>query len=321
MNAVEQLAPSDLAQRLERLRDEATELLAAGRSANTKRANRSDWAHWVTWCEGYDLDHLPAAPTTVALYVTELARWARPATITRRLSSISIAHQSAGYQSPTHDVAVRATMSGVRRVLGAAQVGKSPLLISDIRAMVACMPDDVAGLRDRALLILGFAGGFRRSELVGLTMDCIVETSEGLVITVRRSKTDQEGMGRQIGLPRGCAPLTCPVTAYKAWITAGRLPDGPIFRAIDRHGNVGAAPLSGESVSTVVKRAAAAAGLDPSLFSAHSLRSGFATTAARAGVGEEAIMRITGHRSTATVRRYIRAGTVFENNASGRLGL
>ena len=303
------------------LEGEASTFIAASRAPNTLRAYKSDWKHFETWCSQQSAEALPAAPTTVVLYITDLARTLKASTIGRRLSSISVAHQAAGHPSPTADIAVRSTLAGIRRVLGTAQVGKDPLLTEDLRAIVAALPDSLQGLRDACLLLLGFASALRRSELVALDVDDVADTADGLVLTVRRSKTDQEGVGRQIGIPYGGDPRTCPVRSLRRWLEVAGLGDGALFRGINRHGQVAATRLSDRSVALIVKRAAQTAGLGPEVFAGHSLRSGFATSASRAGATEAQIMHQTGHRSLPVLRRYIRRGSLFTDNAAARLGL
>jgi integrase len=295
--------------------------VGAAKSRATLRAYRTDWAHFETWCAAHGADALPASPETVALYLTDLAAVARPSTLQRRVSSISQAHQAAGFDSPTRDALVRTTLTGIRRTLGTAPVQKSPALTADVRAMVEALPDTLAGARDRALLLLGFAAALRRSELVGLDVDDVVEQHEGLVVTVRRSKTDQEAVGRRVGVPYGSNPATCPVRAVRAWRDATGIEDGPLFRPVDRHGRVRDARLSGTAVALIVKRAAARAGLDAHLFAGHSLRAGLATSAAAAGASERAIMAQTGHKSLPMVRSYIREGSLFRENAAATVGL
>lgn len=187
--------------------------------------------------------------------------------------------------------------------------------------MIASLPEGLLGLRDRALLLIGFTGGFRRSELVGLDHDAVAITRDGLVLTIRRSKTDQEGEGRKVGLPFGSNPATCPVRCFQDWLEASRISEGPIFCPINRHGTMGGQRLSTKAVARVVKRYVKGIGLDASQFAGHSLRSGFATSAAMAGASEAAIMKQTNHRSLTTVRRYIRDGSLFRENAAALLGL
>jgi len=289
---------------------------------NTVRAYRADWRDFAAWCEARAQPALPAPPETVALYLTDLAGMGRKAsTIGRRLSAISQAHQLAGFPSPTKDGRVRAVLAGIRRTHGSAQEAKAPALADDIRAMVAALPAGLVGTRDRALLLLGFAGAFRRSELVALDVADLAETRDGLVVTLRRSKTDQAGQGRTIGIPRGQRPETCPVAAVETWTIAAGIAEGALFRPVDRHGGVSPRRLTAQSVALVVKKRAKAAGLDPARYAGHSLRAGLATSAAAAGASERAIMDQTGHRSVAMVRRYIRDGSLFRDNAAAKVGL
>jgi integrase len=212
-------------------------------------------------------------------------------------------------------------MHGIRRSMGIAPHQKAPATVEVVRQMVDGLDTDLQGLRDRALLLVGFAGAFRRSELVALNVEDVAFTREGLIILLRRSKSDQEGEGHKKGLPYGSNPATCPVRALQAWLEAADTNEGPIFRGIHRHGNVKAARLSTRAVALIVKRCAEAAGLDPEAFGGQSLRAGLATSAAAAGVSERVIMQQTGHRSVRMVRRYIREGSLFRENAAAKVGL
>ena len=314
-------ASADGSSELAALVEEAQSYASQARSNNTIRAYRSDWRDFTAWCHGHRLVPLPAAPETVVLYIADMARTAKTATIRRRMSSISVAHQAAGHDSPTNDLRVRSAWSGIRRVHGTAQVQKTALLTDDIRRMVAALPESLTGHRDACLLLLGFAAALRRSELVGLDVEDVEPTPDGLIVTVRRSKTDQEGEGRQIGVPYGSDPATCPVRTFRRWVASSSLQSGPLFRAVDRHGKLGVTRLSDRAVALIVKRAAEAAGLDAAKVAGHSLRSGMATSAARGGASEAAIMEITGHKSLPVLRRYIRRGTLFTDNAATKLGL
>lgn len=292
------------------------------RAENTRRAYRSDWRQFESWCSGHGLDALPASPATVGIHLAAMAdRGYKPATIQRRLTAITYAHRAAGYELNTKHPAIRELFAGIRRTVGAAQVQKQALLTEDVRAMVRVLPDTTLGLRDRALLLLGFAGAFRRSELVGLDVSDLRVEAQGLVVHLGRSKTDQEGEGREVAIPYGRHSSTCPVTTVLAWIQRAGIDSGPLFRSVNRHGQVSQSRLSDKAVALVVKRAAAAAGLDPADYAGHSLRSGMATSAARAGASERAIMEQTGHKSTAMVRRYIRRGLLFADCAANQLGL
>ena len=302
------------------LDEEARGYMRASKAENTIRAYRSDWTAFSTWCDDRGVPSLPAAPETLAVYLAEAARTLKPSTLTRRCSSISMAHQMAGHESPTRSFVVRTTLAGIRRQKGTAPEQKAPLLTADLRGMMAALPETMAGTRDRALLLLGFAGALRRSELVGLDVDDVDDRSDGLVVTVARSKTDQEGEGRKIGIPYGSNPATCPVRAVRAWLDRSQIKEGPLFRPI-RHGTVLATRLSPRSVALIVKRVGGAAGLEPMNYAGHSLRAGLVTSAAAAGVAERTIMNQTGHRSLPTLRRYIRDGSLFRENAAAAVGL
>jgi site-specific recombinase XerD len=299
----------------------ATEYMAAAKSANTLTAYRKDWQDFEQFCVLAGFNSLPASPDTVVAYLVALADTRKVSTLERRIASISQAHQVAGFNSPTSDMTVRVLMQGIRREKGTAPDCKAPAVTSDIKVMVSTLPDSLLGIRDRALLLVGFAGGFRRSELVALYVEDLEFKREGLVINLRRSKTDQEGQGRKVAIPYGSNCDTCPVRSLQLWLEESGISSGPVFRSVNRHGNLQANRLSDKAVALVVKRTAEAAGLDSSKYSGHSLRAGMATSAAAAGVSERAIMNQTGHRSQAMVRRYIREGNLFNDNAAARLGL
>lgn len=292
------------------------------KSANTLRAYRSDWHDFESWCRRQQAELLPSSAAVVAGYVTWLAdHGAKASTIQRRLTTISQMHETAGFDSPTKTKFVRTTMAGIRRTIGVAQVGKQPLLTSDIRLMCDALPDNLVGLRDRALLLLGFAGGFRRSELAALQWHDVEFKIEGLIVSLVRSKTDQEGSGRKIGIPYGSHPGTCPVRNLAAWREARGVNEGPLFCGVNWRGQPMPTPISGKMVATIVKRTAIRVGLDPAKYAGHSLRSGLATQAAMNGASERVIMSQTGHRNLDTVRRYIRQGSLFRENAAFHLGL
>ena len=202
-----------------------------------------------------------------------------------------------------------------------ARHGEAPVLVEQLRAMLGGLGDTMLGARDRALLGLGFAGAFRRSELVGLDVSDLAFTGDGLEVTIRRSKTDQEGAGRKVGIPYGSTPSTCPVRAVRAWLELAGIVEGPVLRSVNRHGQLSAERLTDRTVALVVKRAALVVGLDPSRLAGHSLRAGLATAAAKAGKSERAIMAQTGHRSVTMVRRYIRDANLFSDNAASGLAL
>jgi len=300
---------------------EAEDYIRSARARNTQRAYRSDWSAFCSWCDSRALPSRPAQPETVALYLADQAKTLSVATLERRLSAIAQAHRSARLDSPTRSGLVRDVLAGIRRRHRTEQVGAAPLLLEDLRIMLGAIPDDQAGLRDRALLLVGFAGAFRRSELVALDVVDLEFRRAGLVVHLRRSKTDQGGAGQQKGIPHGAHPETCPVRALRAWLQAAGIQEGPVFRRVHRGGRVGTARLCDRAVAQIIQRRASAAGLDPERLSGHSLRAGLATQAAADGVEEREIMAQTGHRSVQMVRRYIRDGQLFRGNAAGRVGL
>lgn len=301
---------------------QALQYVHAAWSANTWRAYRSDWEDFSRFCQTHGRAHLPASAETLALYLTYLVdtRHLKTATLERRMAAISQAHRAAGHLSPTEEALVRTVMKGIRGVHGSAQTPKHPLSPLTLRTVFSKRPSGLRGLRDRALVLIGFAGALRRSELASLTFDDVEFVAEGLVLTIRRSKTDQEGAGEQIGIPHGRHALTCPVRALEDWLNASGVSGGRLFRALSRKGVLGQG-FGGHRVARIVKRIAAAAGLDPSQFAGHSLRSGLATAAAANGATERAIMDQTRHKSVKTVRRYIRRGSLFRENAAGKSGL
>ena len=318
---LETVAPAARAD-VERIGARLADYLAASTAENTRRAYAGDFAHFAAWCAQYGAAPLPAAPEVVALYLSALAETHKPATLTRRVSAIAAAHKAAGHESPTRSDVVRDALKGIRRTQGTAPDAKAPLTVADVRAITReHLPAGVKGTRDAALLLVGFAGGLRRSELVGIDVEHVAFVGEGVVITLPRSKTDQDGAGRPVAIPFGAHKDTCPVRALTAWIAAAGVEAGPVFRPVNRHGQIGAGRLSGRGVALVVKHYAAARGRDARAYAGHSLRAGFATAAARGGASERDIMRQTGHKSEAMVRRYIRDGNLFRANAAGALGL
>ena len=301
--------------------DRAREFARHSKAENTLRGYRADWCDFCAWCETHGLRPLPAIPETVASYIAECAGRLKVGSIQRRLNAIAEAHKAMGLESPTHGAIVANTMKGIRRTKGTAPVQKAPTLIDEIRAMVDAVDAGLIGARDRALILLGFAGAFRRSELVSLDIEDCAFGKDGLTITLRRSKTDQEGQGRKIGIPFGSNPDTCPVRTTQAWIEHAGIVDGPVFRSIHRHGRIQPGRLAGADVARVVKKLARRAGLDQAKYAGHSLRAGHATSAAISGASERSIMNQTGHRSVQMVRRYIRDGSLFRENSAGKLGL
>jgi integrase len=300
--------------------DQVREYIRASKAESTLRGYQSDWRHFC-WCESHGLHALPASPETVATYIAECAGRLKVGSLQRRLNAIAEAHKVVGLEPPTHTAIVRNTLKGIRRTAGTAQSQKAPTLTDDIRAMVDTTDAGTIGARDRALILLGFAGAFRRSEVVGLDVEDCAFGKDGLTVTLRRSKTDQTGAGRKIGIPYGSNPETCPVPTIQSWLERAGISTGPLFRSINRHGHVLPGRLSGIDVARIVKKLAEQAGLDAAKYAGHSLRAGHATSAAIARASERSIMNQTGHRSVQMVRRYIRDGNLFRENSAGRLGL
>ena len=288
-------------------------------SPNTLRAYTSDLRDFADWCGEQRAALLPASPETVVLYITHLAqRGAKASTIQRRLPAISHAHELAGHvPSPTTDPLVRTAMAGIRRSLGTAPVQKTAVVTAELRRLLAATPaDTLAGRRDRALLVLGFAGGLRRSELVALDVVDVSETSDGLWVRVRHRTTDPEGERDDVWIPCDQHPDTCPIRAVQAWRSAAGIASGALCRGVNRHDQLASERLSDGSVARIVQRAARRAGLDPSRYGGHSLRCGLATTAAQCGAPAPAIMRQGRWKSVAVARRYIRAATLLEDIAT-----
>lgn len=292
---------------------------SAATAEATRRAYRADWECFTAWCQEVGTNPLPAAPETVGAYLAAKAVTLRVSTLERRLAAIATAHRMAGHQLDVRHPAIRQVMRGIRREHGSAQRQATAATTDVVKAMVATCDGSPLGLRDRALLLVGFAGAFRRAELVTLQVEDIEAVPEGIRITIRRSKGDQAGAGQVVGIAR-TGSQTCPVATLAAWTTVAGITEGCLFRSVDRHGRVGDS-LSDKAVALIVKRRAEAAGLDPERFSGHSLRAGLATSAAAAGAEERDIQRQTRHRSVVVLRRYIREGELFRANVSGRLGL
>lgn len=292
------------------------------RAANTKRAYRSDLKTFSRWCSYSRQPPLPAPPSVVANYVAWLAKQGRKvATIERALAAISQAHVAAGFPSPRFDQTLRRVMTGVRRTLGVRPLKKRPVLVLDLHALIAAADVGPKGTRDRALLALGFAAALRRCELVSLDIADLAFTGEGLILTLRRSKTDQTGAGVAIGIPFGERAESCPVRLVRLWLDTVAAVDGPVFRAVNRHGTISAQRLSGKAVASVLKSLAPRAGLEPAALGAHSLRSGFVTSAMRARKPEHVVMRHSRHRSVPVFRGYVATAGLFTENAAAGIGI
>lgn len=290
----------------------------AEKAQATRKAYGTDFRIFAAWCETKGAASLPALPETVAAFLAaEAGAGVKPSTIGRRVAAIRYAHKLAILPTPTDAEGVKATVRGIRRTFGGAKVKKSPAVAAKMKNMVATAPEGLAGLRDRALLLLGFAGAFRRSELVALDVADIEQTPEGLRVTVRRAKTNQEGLGRTLAIARG--DMACPVKALAAWLDAAGISTGPLFRPINKAGTVADSRLTAQSVALIVKAYAGRAGFDASAFAGHSLRSGFLTSAAGNGASIFKMMDVSGHRSVDTLRGYVRDAELFKDHAGAGL--
>ena len=299
-----------------------SEYAQRSRSDNTKRCYGSDLRGFSHWCQKRGLSSFPAAPSTVALFVAERANDGRKvSTIRRCLSAISMTHKRAGAPNPAETGEVQGVMEGISRTKGIAPTQKRPLTIEILRHLLQCVPDDLRGARDKTLLLIQFSGALRRSELVDLRVLDLEFMPDGLKLRVRKSKTDQEGRGDFIGIVRGDHADTCPIRALKAWLGMADVQNGPIFRPITRHGYIGTRAMTGGSVARVIKGYVEEAGLNPTVYSGHSARAGFITTAALAGASERQISRVSRHRSMESLRGYVRTATVFQDTAAAMVGL
>jgi len=316
------IKPTGLPEPTVPLVEQAAAFARNARSENTRRAYRAAWQDFATWCEERGAVALPATPAVVGLYLTDRATTHKVASLRLRVAAIRQAHALAGHSIDTGARACREVLAGIVRTLGTAPVKREAAVVEIVRETVRALAqmNGLRPLRDRALLLVGFAAALRRSELVALDWADVAFTAEGMVLTIRRAKTDQDGQGAELGIPFGRASLTCPVATLRAWLEAAGISDGPIFRSVNKAGRV-ADRLSDRAVALIVKAAVAAAGYDPTVYSGHSLRSGFCTSAARAGVPEAHIQNQSRHKSLPVLRGYIRRGSLFNDNAAGKVGL
>jgi site-specific recombinase XerD len=311
--------------------------VAAARAGNTLRGYRSDWSEFTSWCADQGLDPLPAAPATISTYLTDLARHgAKVGTMSRRLSAIKFAHRLRDLADPTANARVVAVWEGIRRVHGAPPEQAPPLMPPELFAVLGACPTmrtwrtgnrlaepDLAGLRDKALLLVGFVGALRRSEISALCVEDLAEHPNGIVLALPRSKTNQTGEAPElVVLPRAGTRAHCPVAALTAWMEAATITEGPVFRPVSKGNRALAKPLHPESVNNLVQAAAARVpGLAEVGYSAHSLRAGFVTHAHLRGASDRAIAHQTRHRSLATLGAYVRVHEAWTDNAATQLGL
>jgi site-specific recombinase XerD len=309
-----QILPAALGPDLE----SAVDLARAEKALSTRKAYGTDFRIFKAWCDVKGVCSLPAAPETVAAFLAvQSGSGTKPSTISRRVAAIRYAHKLAGVPTPTDAEPVKATVRGIRRTHTVAKVRKLPAVSAKVLAMVATAQDGLGGLRDTAILLLGFAGAFRRSELVALDVADIAETETGLLVTIRHSKTDQEGEGETIAISRG--DRACPVKALRTWLDAAGIETGAIFRPINKSGVMAATRLTDRPVANIVKAHAERAGLDPAVFSGHSLRSGFLTSAAANGASIFKMMDVSRHKSVDTLRGYVRDAELFKDHAGAGL--
>lgn len=296
--------PTDL------VRSTITELVHAAISDNSRIAYQADLKHFIAWG-----GKIPCQPDDIAHYLAAYAGQLSIATLSRRLVSISKAHTSQCLASPTKSDLVKAVMRGMRRKYGTAQRQVTPAIKEDVLAMLKNLAG-IKGVRDKALMLVGFAGAFRRSELVSLTVEDVAFGKRGVLIHLRRGKTDQEGQGRKVAIPFARGSI-CAVHSMQEWLNASGISTGLIFRGINRHGKISEFGITPQSVALVIKECAQAAGLDSTKYSGHSLRSGLVTSAAQAGVSSWKIRQQTGHKSEEMLARYIRDANIFTDNPAG----
>lgn len=319
---------------LRRHADAAMAYARASRAPATVRAYATDLRHYESWCRAHGLTALPTQPATLALYLAAHAQDLSVATLQRRLAAIIVANRRAGFGGTElrRDPILADVWSGIRRTRGTLGKGKAPLVTEDVRRLVQTLPDTLAGKRDRGILLTGFAGALRRAELVALDVSDVTLTAQGVLLRIRKGKTDQEGKGQSKAIPYGNDPSTCPVRALKSWLLAARITEGPVFRPVDRFGRIGAKRMTAQVVRLVVRaaviRAERAAGCSQreaerraDAYAAHSLRSGWVTSAAGAQVPDNAVMAHTGHRHHDTARRYLELGRLWADHPAGRVGL
>ena len=285
--------------------------LRNSKSTNTLRAYQSDYNDFSLFCSKNGFQVMPTQPKILALYITHLASYSKYSTLKRRLASISIIHKTKGHYIDTKHPIIVENLMGIKRTNGSNQKGKKPLLINDLKLLIKAIDKskekNIRKIRDKAIVLIGFSGGFRRSELVDIEYADIEFVEEGVKIFVKRSKTDQSGEGMTKAIPYFDNINFCPVKALNKWVVEAELKEGKIFN------------ISDKNVALIIKKYANHAGLDAHRYAGHSLRSGFATSTAESGAEERNIMAMTGHKSTEMVRRYIREANLFKNNALNKI--
>ena len=297
--------------------------LKSSKANNTLRAYKSDFKDFGAFCAKHGLSSLPSEPKIVSIYLTHLSKNSKISTIRRRLVSISMVHKLKGHYLDTKHPIITENLLGIKRVKGSIQRGKKPILINHLKSIVNVIDEqkneEIKKLRDRTIILIGFGGGFRRTELISLDHEDLEFVPEGLKITIRRSKTDQLGEGMIKGLPYFSKEIYCPVTSLKKWLEVSKINSGPIFRRFSKGSLLTEKRLTDQSVVLLIKEYLKLAGIENKNFAGHSLRAGFATVAAESGADERSIMAMTGHKTTQMVRRYIREANIFKNNALNKI--
>ena len=298
--------------------------LQGSKANNTIRAYKSDFNDFGLFCAKNGFKSLPTEPKIVSLYLTYLStKEVKMSTLKRRLVTIGVIHKLKGHYLDTKHPLIIENIMGIKRRKGSSQKGKKPLLINNLKALIKAINrldiNPIIKFRDRTIVLIGFSGGFRRNEIVSLNYDDIEFVSEGLKITLRRSKTDQYGEGSLKGLPYLDNPVYCPVISLQNWLKVSEINSGPLFRRFSKGSKLTEKRLTDQTVALIIKKYLNLAGLDSKNYSGHSLRSGFATSAAESGAEERSIMAMTGHKSTEMVRRYIKEANIFKNNALNKI--
>ncbi len=297
--------------------------LKSSKSNNTLRAYKSDFKDFGAFCVKHGFNSLPTEPKIVSLYLTHLSKNSKISTLRRRLVSISMVHKLKGHYLDTKHPIIVENLMGIRRVKGSIQKSKKPLLINHLKLIINVInefkTEENKKLRDKSIILIGFGGGFRRTELISIDYEDLEFVPEGLKITIKKSKTDQFGEGMIKGLPYFANEIYCPVANLKKWLEISNIKSGPIFTRFSKGLSITNKRLSDQSVVLLIKEYLNLAGIDNKNFAGHSLRSGFATVAAESGADERSIMAMTGHKTTQMVRRYIREANIFKNNALNKI--
>ena len=315
---------NDIITDIKALQEETLLNLQSSKADNTVRAYKSDFNDFGIFCAQNGFKSLPSDPKIVSLYLTHLStKDTKMSTLKRRLVSISVIHKLKGHYLDTKHPSIIENIMGIKRRKGSNQKGKKPILINNLKEIINVIDqqksEEVKKLRDRSIILIGFAGGFRRNEIVSLNCDDLDFVPEGLKINLRRSKTDQFGEGFTKALPYFDSYQYCPVVSLKKWIEVSKIASGPLFRSFTKGSKLSNNRLTDQTVALLIKKYLELAGIDSKNYSGHSLRSGFATSAAESGVEERNIMAMTGHKSTEMVRRYIKEANLFKNNALNKI--